>query len=144
MKKILLMLLLAIVFYGCEMVEPKKTTASIKNNTTSEICIIEKYNENQVTSCDEGHKQILYYFEDESPFYYFDNTDTLNSIIIMFLDDEKSCYVFNDEGDYSVFNDIRLLSSYEYDGQQSVYEYTITEELKKASSPCTVQLVLAE
>lgn len=50
----------------------------------------------------------------------------------MFLGDENSCYVFNDERDYSVFKDIRLLSSYQYNEQSKYYEYTITEEIKKA------------
>lgn len=139
MKKILLTLLLGITFYGCDKPEPiMKLSVAINNKAASEICIIEKYNNSEVYSCDENDNHIFYYFEEEILFSY--HTDTLNSITVVFLGDENLCYVFDDESNYSVFKDIRLLSSYQYNEQYSMYEYTITEELKNASSLCTKKL----
>lgn len=140
MKKILLTLLLVLSFYGCRMVEPKVETASIKNKTTSEICIIENYIESQWYFCDEGDKKILYNFQGDTIFHAVEKTNALIGITVVFLGDENLCYVFDDESNYSVFKDIRLLSSYQYNEQYSMYEYTITEELKNASSLCTEKL----
>lgn len=136
MKKTVFLFLIAIVFHGCEKPEPiTKLHVVVKNNTTtSEICIIEKYNVNQRYSCYEENKNFDFYFREEKLFYR--DNDVLNTLTIRFLGDVDLCYIFND-GDYLVFKDMRLLSSYTYNEQYDVYEYTITEEIKKAALPCT-------
>ncbi len=139
MKKTLLTLLLAIAFYGCDKPEPiMKLSVAINNKASSEICIIENYNNGEFYACDEYDNHIFYYFEEETLFS--NHSDTPNSITVAFLGDENLCYVFDDERSDSEFKDIRLLSSYQYNEQYSMYEYSITEELKDASSPCTEKL----